>query len=201
MITSVVEVFALCGFIFGVACKLPPSLTILILNGCFCFPIGCYLSQSVITYVRQTKEKFHNHQRHFDGYHKVEGDNIKETMKPVQQSPSSTEQDKEPLQLRRRSKYLTTTLEILGFLMQLGALVSIPILLSNEQFFSPSGRAKHYAIATYILIPVSLCIISMIWTGWIQNIIIRSSDAYNTATQSLSGEKDKDARLKTGNYN
>ena len=38
-----IEVIALCGFVFGVACKLPPALTILVMNGCFCFPIGTYL--------------------------------------------------------------------------------------------------------------------------------------------------------------
>ena len=122
----------------------------------------------------------------------------KETMEAVQQSSSSIEREIEHAPNRHGLKYLITTSELLGFLMQLGALVSIPILLSNEQFFSPSGRAKRYVIATYIIIPVSLSIISMIWSGWIQNITIRSPDA---ATQSLIHEKDKKARLKTGYHN
>ena len=141
------------------------------------------------------KEKMDNRQQRLNVTNIM---NSNETMEVAQQSPSSIEQEREQLPLKSPLKYLITTFELLGFLMQLGALVSIPIFLSNEQFFSPSGRAKRYAIATYIIIPVSLCIISIIWSGWIQNIIIRSPDA---ATQSLSGEKDKKARLKTGNYN
>ena len=68
--------------------------------------------------------------------------------------------------------------------MQLGALVSIPILLSNK--FSPLGRLKDHIVATYILLPVSLCVISFVWSGWIQSKTMESSD--NTVT----------ARFKTG---
>ena len=194
MVTAVVEVITVCGFIFGAACKLPPSLTILILNGCFCFPIGWYLIHQLSICYGKIREKMVNHQLSVGVTNRMNGN---ETMEVVQQSPSSIEQEREQLPLKSPLKYLITTFELLGFLMQLGALVSIPIFLSNEQFFSPSGRAKCYAIATCIIIPVSLSIISIIWSGWIQNIIIRSSDA---ATQFLSGEKDKKARLKTGNY-
>ena len=134
----------------------------------------------------------------------MEEDNSKETMEDVQhyketmneqQSPSREIEQLSPK--RRCLKYLVTTFEVLGFLMQLGALVSIPILLSNEQFYSPSGRAKRYVIATYIIIPVSLSIISMIWSGW---TTVRSPAA---STQSLRfcDENCKKARLKTGYHN
>ena len=91
--------------------------------------------------------------------------------------------------------------------MQLGALVSIPVLLSTEHFYLPSGKASHYITATYILIPLSLCAISVLWSGWIQKLIIRSSGNNKNAKQPLSHETiefertsddDETARLKTG---
>lgn len=88
---------------------------------------------------------------------------------------------------RQKCTCIVYCLEWLGFLMQLGALVSIPILLSEENFFSLSGKTKHYIVATYVLIPVSLFIISFIWSGLTQTVITKpSSDNNNTA------------RLKTG---
>ena len=78
-------------------------------------------------------------------------------------------------------KYLLTALELLGFLMQLGVLVAIPILLSSIKYFSPSGNVARYVTVTYILLPISLCIISFVWSGWIQNKAMKSADANCTA--------------------
>jgi len=155
---SIVEVFALCGFVFGVACRLPPSLTILLLNGCFCFPIGCYLIHRLTRY-HQVPANRH-------GYQQIPGEqNMEGEQKP-------------PL------KYLLTNLELLGFLMQLASLVVIPVLLSENQLLM---KTKHYTVATYILIPVSLFIISAVWSGWIQKWVIKSSTADS-------------ARLKAGKF-
>ena len=79
--------------------------------------------------------------------------------------------------------------------MQFGALVSIPLLLSNEHFFVPFEETEHYIIATYILIPVSLFIISVVWSGWIQKAIITSS-VNNTDTTSDAAAKDKTTNKK-----
>ena len=156
--TSFVEVCALCGFVFGVACRLPPSITILILNGCFCFPIGRYLiCQLTNVYKRGISE----------------------------QSPKGY------------WKYLLMILELLALFMQLGVLVCTPILLSMEKFYSPSEKSKRYVTATYILIPISLILISIVWSGWIQKIITRPS------TKQCTGGHDKKlktARYKTGKY-
>ena len=180
---------ALCGFVFGVACKLPPSLTILILNGCFCFPICRYLIYQATT-CRHIYHGGHGHNRsshNKNGYIPISNDNNMETEQP---DDNDTEQNTEIEQKSPKGclKHLLISLTILGFLMQLGALVSIPILLSENSIFSPSGRLKHNVVATYILIPVSLLIISIVWSGWIQNVIIRTSHSNNTA------------RLKAGSY-
>ena len=80
---------------------------------------------------------------------------------------------------KRYLKYLLTVLESFAFLLQLGALIGIPIVLSISN--SPSGSVKHYIVATYILLPVSLCIISFVWSGWIQKEVMKSSDDNVTA--------------------
>ena len=201
MVTSVIEVLTLCGFVFGVACKIPPSLTILILNGCFCFPIGRYLIYQANNYncKERIQGKLYSQQRHLDGYHRVTdiNSNSNHKMQPVQHMPSNSNEDKSK---KRYLKYFLRMFELFGFLMQLGVLVSIPVVLSNENFFSPSGRIKHYAVATYILIPVSLSVISFVWSGWIQSKSMRASGANDNIMKSLNNEEDETARLKTGNY-
>ena len=176
MITSIIEVFTLCGFIFGAACKLPPSLTILMMNGCFWFPIVRYF---IYNHVKMLNCFTHCNQ----GYRSIKNEDS--------------------------SKHTVTVLEVLGLLMQLGALVSIPVLLSIDHFYLPSGKASHYITATYILIPVSLCIISILWSGWIQKLIVRPSTNNKSPQQLSSNDKtelertsddDETARLKTGSY-
>ena len=91
----------------------------------------------------------------------------------------------QPQSTKRYLKYLLTVLELSGLLIQLGALVGIPILLSKKP---PSGKLKNHIVATYILLPVSLCIISFVWSGWIQTKTMESSKAKVTA------------RFKTGKF-
>lgn len=129
----------------------------------------------------------------FNGYHKITDSNSKETSfitGTVQQSCASFNTENDKKKETKKLRYLKCLSTLLGFLLQLGVLVSIPVLLSNEHFYSPTGRIEHFVIATYILIPISLCVISIVWSGWVQNLITRSSDSNNTAT----------ARLKTGNW-
>ena len=102
-------------------------------------------------------------------------------------------------------------LELLALLMQLGVLVGAPILLSMEKFYSPSEKSKQLSpseeskqlslsgeskhTATNILIPISLVLISIVWSGWIQKIITKAS------TKQCTGDKKfKTARYKTGSY-
>ena len=53
---------------------------------------------------------------------------------------------------------ITTILEALGFLMQFGVLVAIPILLDAE--------GRFYYIAVIILLPITLFLLSFVWSGW-----------------------------------
>ena len=171
MLASISEVFTLCAFVFGVACKLPPSLTILVLNGCFCFPIGRYLYHQVTN--RRQRNQNHIH----DGYSQISGDDDQLHREATENVENGHEQQTEHLQ--RPLKYLLTILESSGFVLQSGALVGVAVLLATS--FSPSGAVKHYFVATYILIPVSLFIISVVWSGWIQSYTIEASDPKSTA--------------------
>ena len=187
MITSITEVYTLCGFIYGAACKLPPLLTILIMNSCFCFPIGYYF----IHQLRGINAKVRKHDNQL--YESI-GSNG---------SNSAATED-----LPLKGKCAVITLEVLGFIMQLGALVSIPVLLATKHFYVLSGKANHYITATYILIPVSLGVISILWSGWIQKLIMRASgnnmplsnETTDLELERTSVDDDKTARLKTGSY-
>ena len=173
MLASVFEVFTLCAFVFGVACKLPPSLTILVLNGCFCFPIGRYLFHQVTSRKQRHQNHIHN------GYTEISDDDEQLHTETEENLENTHEQQTEHQTLKRPLKYLLTILESSGFVLQSGALVGVAVLLATS--FSPSGAVKHYFVATYILIPVSLFIISVVWSGWIQSYTIKSSDANSTA--------------------
>ena len=196
LIMSTVEVCALCGFVFGVACKLPPSLTLLILNGCFCFPIGFCAIWGVYICGHELMEVEFSYI--FLNNPPDEQETETETIEDNRQSEFDIvqiEKEKGSSKRKRFYKYFRTAIEIVAFLVQLGALVSIPVLLSMEQFFEPSELSKHHFIAIYILIPLSLLSISVVWSGWIQDAIMRP---YNTTEQSSDGKGNVTARYKTG---
>ena len=148
------------------------------MNGCFCFPIGCYLIYQLrgINYEEAIKKLNSSCRHRNQGYESISSDS------------TGTNDSSSKGYLKR---ILITTSELLGFLMQLGALVSIPVLLSIEHFYVPSGKAKYHITATYILIPLSLCIISIVWSGWTQKLIMRPSGNRKTAKQLLNKKKGK----------
>ena len=198
LITSFAEVCALCGFVFGVACKLPPSLTILILNGCFCCPIGCYLTCKAIKRFRIIKNcscfpLINSEETDSERGSILYLTDIDQELEPNSSQETATEQQESKKWKSFIIPFITTTCETFGFIIQLSVLASIPILLSMEQYFSPSGRTKHNVAATCILIPVSLILISVVWSGWVQDRITKATG------QHIHG---RTARYKTGNnYN
>ena len=191
LITSFTEVCALCGFVFGVACKLPPSLTILILNGCFCCPIGCYLTRKVIKRFRKIRNSYSplilKNADAENGTERLADNDQQSEFNTSQETATEQQESKEWKSFI--IPFITTTCETFGFIIQLSVLVSIPILLSMEQYFSPSGRTKHNFVATYILIPVSLILISVVWSGWVQHRITEPSGQHKHG---------RTARYKTG---
>ena len=180
MATSIVEVLTLCAFVFGVACKLPPSLTILILNGCFLYPIGRYLVHQVMNHKQRhlNHRNYESNQSHRNGYASLPGSDEQHTQ-TEENLENGQEQQTDQQMSKKYLKYVCIVLEISGLVLQLGALVGVPIVLSK--FFSPSGAVKNRIVATYILIPVSLFIISFIWSGWTQSYTIKSSDGNSNA--------------------
>jgi len=81
---------------------------------------------------------------------------------------------------------LILPLEFIALLMQLCALFTIPILLAHTE--NNFKNADKY-MTLYILIPITLTIISVVWSGWLQKYIMLSV---------TENEKSCNARLKSG---
>ena len=163
LISSVAEVVAVSGFVFGIACKLPPSLVILLLNGVFWVVIARHFLWDILCKrINQI-----NHQ--MTGYEDID----------------EYFDRKCTLCMKRR---LVPLLELVAFLMQLGALISIPIILTHTEHIY-NGKNK-----MYFLIPITLTFISITWSGWLQKYFakpgIRSTETGERCT----------ARLKSGEY-
>lgn len=165
--SSAAEVIAICGFVFGVACKLPPSLTILLLNGVFWVVIARHLIWDIVY-------KRINH--HIAGYRDVE----------------EYRDGRLTLCLKRK---LVPLLEGFALLLQLSALVAIPILLTFRKD-TDNGKSTRY-LTVWFLIPVTLTIISVVWSGWLQKYLVEPRSKTPGATLM---DETYIARLKSGEY-
>ena len=164
MISSVAEVIAVCGFVFGVACRLPPSLTILLLSGVYWFVIARHIFCDL--FCKQVVCR------------SGEFDDINEN----DQSCCSWF-------LRRM---VVPFLEFIAFLMQLGALIAVPLLLAyTESDYDNNDKF----LSLYIMIPVTLTVLSVVWSGWAQKHLVDPG-----AKRSVTVVHDKvyTARLKSG---
>ena len=165
LISSVVEVIAVCGFVFGVACKLPPPLTILLLSGVFWVVIARHFFWDIF-YKRVIRHS--------------EYDDIDE---------SST--GGFTLFLKRK---LVPFLEFIALLMQVGALIAIPIILRHLENENDYDNTDKF-ITLFILIPVTLTVISVVWSGWIQKYLVEPRIRSRTVNDEVCN-----ARLKSGEY-
>lgn len=163
LVSSVVEVVAVCGFVFGVACKLPPPLTILLLSGVFWVVIARHFFWD-ICYKRVIR-----HAEYYD---------IDESNTGVCS-----------LFLKRK---LVPFLEFIALLMQVGALIAIPIILGLSE--NDYDNANKFT-TLYILIPVTLTVISVVWSGWIQKYLVEPRIKSRTVRDEVCY-----ARLKSGEY-
>lgn len=164
-ISSATEVVALCGFVFGVACKLPPSLTILLLNGVFWVVIARHLFWDIL-YKRNSRRATEYHDLDEDSEGGAYNGFLKHKFVPV--------------------------LEFVAFLMQLSALIAIPILLaSTEDVYKNTDKY----MTMFFLIPVTLSFLSVVWSGWLQKYLVEP----RSKRHSLTGEPCI-ARMKSGKY-
>ena len=85
---------------------------------------------------------------------------------------------------------LVPLLECMAFLMQLGTLIAIPILLAQTE--DGYDNADKF-MSLYILIPVTLTIMSIVWSGWIQKYLVEPK----VKRLTVQG-KECVARLKSG---
>ena len=68
-----------------------------------------------------------------------------------------------------------------AFLLQLGALIAVPVLLAlTEDQYKGSHNNDGY-LTTYILIPVTLTVLSIVWSGWIQYYLVEPRTKRTTA--------------------
>ena len=81
-------------------------------------------------------------------------------------------------------------LELFGLILQVGALIAIPILLSETE-----DRYKNdlYHPSTLILLPVTLSLVSLLWSGWLQEKLLESRSQRVTVQDEVGT-----ARLKAG---
>ena len=141
---AIIEVVALCGFVFGVACKVPPALTILLLNGCFCFPIGFHLFEKF--------QHFRSRSRRQE-YQQLDGNSAGYL-----------------LNMSHKTLALLSILEIIALIMQFCVVVFVlPVILWDK-------LEEHKNIYVVIILPVSLVLISLVWSGKIQQTVSRYDD-------------------------
>ena len=151
LVSSTFEVVALCGFVFGVASKLPPSLTILLLNGVFPFAIAKHL------FCPKGKCCFQTESCGSENTGRESTTCLKHILIPL--------------------------LETIAFLMQLGALMAIPILLYVEDMYNDE-------YLTVLMIPVTLTVISVVWSSRKKKKLVGANSA----------EALDNIRMKSGNY-
>lgn len=164
--SSVAEVIAICGFVFGVACKLPPSLTILLLCGVFWFVIGRHFFWDIL---------------------------YKRVIHPSDQY-DDIEDDTDGVCTVFFKRKVVPLLECVALLMQLGAVIAIPVLLAftEDQY---RGNNDQY-MTMYILIPVTLTVLSIVWSGWLQKYLVEVKNSRRSTVQ----DEESVARMKSGNY-
>ena len=85
---------------------------------------------------------------------------------------------------------IVPVLEFLGFVLQIGALIAIPVLLSE---LSNDYENDQYHPSTLILLPVTLSLISLLWSGWVQEKLMESGSQRVTVQDEVGT-----ARLKAG---
>ena len=160
ILTSIFEVATICGFVFGVACKLPPGLTILVLNGVFWFVIAKHFFCDMFCQRRR-------------GYGEI-----------------NNQYDEEGICTKTFKQKIVPVLELFGFILQVGALIAVPILLSVTE----NGYTKdNYHPSTLILLPVTLSLVSLLWSGWVQEKLMESRSQRVTVQDEVGT-----ARLKAG---
>ena len=88
---------------------------------------------------------------------------------------------------------LVPVMAFFAFLLQLGALIAIPVLLSlTEDQYKGSHNNDRY-LTMYILIPVTLTVLSIVWSGWIQKYLVEP----RTRKTTVQGVEHV-ARIKSG---
>ena len=90
---------------------------------------------------------------------------------------------------------LVPVMVFFAFLMQLGAMIAVPVLLAlTEDRYRGSDNYDRY-MTMYILIPVTLTVLSIVWSGWIQYYLVEP----RTKKTTVQGVEYV-ARMKSGKH-
>jgi len=100
------------------------------------------------------------------------------------------EDDDEGTCTRIFKRIIVSILEFLGLVLQIGALIAIPVLLSE---LSNDYQNDKYHPSTLILLPVTLSLISLLWSGWVQEKLMEPRSQWGIGQDEMGY-----ARLKAG---
>ena len=127
---------------------MPPSLVIVILNGCFSFPIGSYLFSKLHCLKNQTDDLITDEEM------TLTGDEAEKSIADQAGDTSTTNNKMSPV-----CAWILTSMETIAFFMQIVMLIMIPVLLVSIY------TNKYRLVA--VLIPITLIVLSIVWSGWI----------------------------------
>ena len=130
----------------------------------------------------QRRHDSHNEIPNRDGYNEIPNRDGYNEM--------PNQDDDEETCTRIFKRKIVPVLEFLGFVLQIGALIAIPVLLSE---LSNDYENDQYHPSTLILLPVTLSLISLLWSGWVQEKLMESGSQRVTVQDEVGT-----ARLKAG---
>ena len=156
-------------FVFGVACRVAPSLTIVILNGCFSFPIGSYLFSKVLSFLTNKTSKKTNCSTPLleSQADMLTYDDLNDETNKLTGNQNHSSDDNEITTTSQNStvcSLVLTFMETAAFFMQIIIVILIPVLLMHIHV---SSTTEKYLLTVPMLIPITLIMISVVWSGWI----------------------------------
>ena len=193
-------------FVFGVACRLAPSLTIVILNGCFSFPIGSYLFSKVLSFLTNKTSKKTNCSTPLleSQADMLTYDDLNDETNKLTGNQNRSSDDNEITTTSQNStvcSLVLTFMESAAFFMQIIIVILIPVLL---MYMHVSSNTDKYHLTVPILIPITLIMLSVVWSGWIASWLknfetTKRNTEYNSPTSSdkIKGDKDEPMTGKT----
>ena len=178
-------------FVFGVACRVAPLLTIVILNGCFSFPIGSYLFSKVLSFLTNKTSKKTNCSTPLlaNQADMPTADDLNDEINKLTDNQDHTSDGNTTTTTSQKStacSLVLTFMETGAFFMQIIVVILVPVLLMHV----PSNT-KEYPLTVPILIPITLIMLSVVWSGWITSWLKNIETTKRNSEYDCSRSSDK----------